>query len=139
MLRAAKIWTLSVLLSSALLSGCGTTRASLPSPGPQIPVAERLRADCLGLPANAATMPAASDAQMAARYLAERDLGPVSNETLALLALFGRFMQGVERAYWGEREAIHARIEAQACLDRRELRGLIDAANAANATSATDE
>lgn len=138
MLRAMKIWTLSMLLSSALLSGCGTTRALSPQAA-QIPVAERLRADCQGMAApTAETMLPAADAEQARQYLSARGLNPVSDATLELMATFARFVQGNERAHWGEREATHARIEVQGCLERHELIGLIDASNTANRAAADE-
>lgn len=138
MRRGLKTSTLSVLLLSALLSACGTTRGSLPAPAVQIPVGQRLRdPGCLGLaPPAPDTMPAGADEAMATRFLAARELPAEDTQTLALMAAFALAVQIAERAYWGEREPVHAEVAAQSCLDRQQLVATIDAANAANAEAA---
>ena len=137
MQRSVKTWMISTLLLSTLLTACGTTRASLPSPAAQIPVAERLRGPCQALATpTGETMPAGASDAAAARYLADHNLPAQPDAVLALMSAFARFMQGGERSYFGGREVEHARIEAQACIDRQQLVNTIDGANAANAAAA---
>ncbi|MDX2277705.1 MAG: hypothetical protein NW206_19820 [Hyphomonadaceae bacterium] len=76
------------------------------------------------------------DGDQALAWLAANGLEPQSAEVMALMLAMAQDAQFAERAWWGLRESEHARAQSLACVERSELLGLIDTANAANGRAA---
>jgi hypothetical protein len=105
----AKILLACMLLGPVLVSGCGSTRGSYPSPSQalsQIPVRAALRDPC-----ETVSTPD------------EGALPAIAEDPAARLAQLN------ERAFWMSFDLQHNVIEARQCLLRLELIGVVDAFN----------